>query len=101
VQETGQRVLGARRSVWQRVLKLLRTAGPVSAQAVKQHLVSESPELICGVLHDLVHSGLARRRGWGERAMYSATAKAESLALSGELGSSEPEGQISVARQCG
>jgi len=101
VQET-QRSLALRpRSVWRQVLELLCAAEPSTAHAIKQQFVHESADLICAVLHDLVHSGLARRSGWGEGAIYRPTSKAEQLLSTLELQGLEPEGQVGVACQCG
>ena len=77
------------------------SAPSLSAHAVKQQFVQQSADLIAAVLHDLVHSGLARRDGWGESAVYRTTVKGEQLLLTLELASVEPEGQVGVSRQCG
>jgi hypothetical protein len=101
VQETQRSLATRARSVWQQVLELLSLAESMSAHAIKQRFVHESADLIGAVLHDLVHSGLARREGWGESAVFRATQKGKQLLLSLELRSVEPEGQIGVACQCG
>ena len=67
-------------TVWQEVLEHLCSVQPAVAHALHERFRHVSAELIAGVLSDLVHSGLARRSGWGERAVYRATPQGELMA---------------------
>jgi hypothetical protein len=72
------------------VLQLVRASGQVTAHDVQQHFLRHPSELVAGALHDLVHCGLARRTGWGDKAVYRAV---------GQLRCGEPVRQIGVAGQ--
>jgi len=98
IRETQGAALTQPRSAWQQVLELLCAEQPLTAHAVKQRLHHEGADLLGAVLHDLVHSGLSRRTGWGESAVYRPTPKGQQLLSSFRT---EPEGQVGVARQCG
>jgi hypothetical protein len=63
-----------RQTVWEGVLELVRASGPISAHAVHQHFLRHPSELVSGALNDLVHSGLASRSGWGDKAVYRGAA---------------------------
>jgi transcriptional regulator with XRE-family HTH domain len=88
---------GERRTVRDEVLEFVRGSGQVTARAVQQQFLRHPGELVAGVLHDLVHCGLARRRGWGDEAVYRAVAR-EAVAPDA-LGSCEPVRQVRVAGQ--
>jgi hypothetical protein len=57
-------------TLWEAVLTHLRKAEPVSAGQVHQRFQHDDPELVSGVLNDLVHSQLAYRSGRGATAVY-------------------------------
>lgn len=78
-----------RRTVSEQVLELVQREPAISAHQVKQALAHESPELICSVLRDLVHSRLIARSGWGDSASYRA------------LGASDPVGEVAIGAQAG
>ena len=82
-----RRLQGARCTVRDAVWRVLRDAGQVTTLQVQQRFLHQPSELVAGALHDLVHAGLARRTGWGDRAVYRA------------LGSCEPVRQVRVAGQ--
>ncbi len=87
-----------RRTVRDAVLELVRAAGPVSAHAAHQRFLRHPGELVSGALNDLVHSGLATRTGWGEKAVYRVRAIDASAARSErDLGRSEPVPEVRVA----
>jgi len=88
-----------RRTVRDEVLEFVRASGQVTAHGVQQQFLRHPGELVAGVLHDLVHCGLARRRGWGDKAVYRSAA---SVALvPPALGGGEPIRQVRVAGQRG
>ncbi len=88
-----------RRTVRDAVLEVVR-GGPVSAHAVHQRFLRQPAELVAGALNDLVHSGLAIRTGWGDKAVYRAAATPPAPAER-ELGRGEPVRQVRVAGQRG
>jgi len=58
------------KTLWEAVLEYLRKAEPVSAGQVHARFQHDDPELVSGVLNDLVHSQLAYRSGRGATAVY-------------------------------
>jgi hypothetical protein len=86
-----------RRTVRDSVLEWVRGSGQVSAFEVQQHFLREPGELVAGALHDLVHAGLARRSGWGDKAVYRAVAPQPLSSVALRCG--EPVRQIRVASQ--
>lgn len=93
-----QRLQGERRTVRDAVLEVLRGAGQLTALEVQQRFLQQPSELVAGALHDLVHAGLARRRGWGDRAVYRAVPMSGSATA---LRSREPVRHVRVAEQRG
>jgi hypothetical protein len=87
-----------RRTVWEGVLELVRASQPISAHVVQQHFLRHPGELVAGALNDLVHSGLATRRGWGDNAVYR-LASAAGGGRASELRQGEPVRHIRVAGQ--
>ncbi len=77
VAETLQSRTDAGRTVWEAVLEFVRKAEPVAAGEVQRRFVQDDPEVVSGVLNDLVNSGLAYRSGRGERAVYRAASEAD------------------------
>lgn len=84
VAETGQSQTDTGRTVWAAVLDHVRSAEPVSAGQVQLRFVQDDPEVVSGVLNDLVSSGLAYRSGRGEFALYRAASEADFAAASGQ-----------------
>jgi hypothetical protein len=60
----------AGQKLWEAVLLHLRQAEPVSAGQVHKRFQHDDPELVSGVLNDLVNSQLAYRSGRGPSAVY-------------------------------
>jgi predicted nucleic acid-binding protein len=58
------------RTLWEAVLCLLREREPLSAREVHRRFRHDDPEVVTGILSDLVASGLAYRAGRGESAVY-------------------------------
>jgi hypothetical protein len=58
------------RTLWEVVLEYLREEEPVSTQRIHQRFRYDDPELLSGVLNDLVNSGLAYRSGRGDSAVF-------------------------------
>ncbi len=77
VQETQQSRTDAGRTVWEAVLEFIRDSEPVSGSQVQMRFVQDDAEVVSGVLHDLVNSGLAFRSGRGDGAVYRAAAEAD------------------------
>lgn len=99
-----RRLQAERCTVRDAVLELVRSAGQVSALQVQQQFLRQPSELVAGALHDLVHAGLARRTGWGDRAVYRAVTTvgaAVAPGAGGALRSREPVRQVRVAGQRG
>ncbi len=70
VRELGESLTDSGTTLWEAVLAYLREHEPVSAVQVQQRFSHDDPELLSGVLNDLVNSGLAYRSGYGDRAVY-------------------------------
>jgi len=66
--EQSQTVEGS--TVWEAVLGFLRDNEPVSAARVHQRFSLDDPDVVAGVLSDLVSSGLAYVSGRGRSAVY-------------------------------
>jgi hypothetical protein len=77
VQETRQSRTDVGRTVWEAVLEFIRETEPVSGSEVQRRFVHDDAEVVSGVLHDLVSSGLAFRSGRGDSAVYRAAAEAD------------------------
>ena len=77
VQETQQSRTDVGRTVWEAVLEFIRESEPVSGSQVQLRFVQDDAEVVSGVLHDLVNSGLAFRYGRGDGAVYRAAAEAD------------------------
>src|SRR6187402_130919 len=77
VQETQQSQTDVGRTVWEAVLDYIRTTEPVSGSDVQRRFLHDDGEVVSGVLHDLVNSGLAFRSGRGDSAVYRAAAEAD------------------------
>lgn len=60
----------AGRTLWEAVLEFLREEEPLSTQKLHQRFRYDDPELLSGVLNDLVNSGLAYRSGRGDAAVF-------------------------------
>jgi hypothetical protein len=58
------------RTLWEVVLEFLREQEPVSTHKIQQRFRHDDPELLSGVLNDLVNSGLAYRSGKGDAAVF-------------------------------
>ncbi|HEY1534606.1 MAG TPA: hypothetical protein VGF76_11320, partial [Polyangiaceae bacterium] len=61
----------------------IRESEPVSGSQVQLRFVHDDAEVVSGVLHDLVSSGLAFRSGRGDGAVYRAAAEADFAAANG------------------
>lgn len=83
VQETQQSQTDVGRTVWEAVLDFIRSSEPVSGSDVQRRFVYDDGEVVSGVLHDLVNSGLAFRSGRGDSAVYRAAAEADFAAAQG------------------
>lgn len=83
VQETMQSRTDAGRTVWEAVLEFIRESEPVSGSQVQLRFVHDDAEVVSGVLHDLVNSGLTFRSGRGDGAVYRAAAEADFAAANG------------------
>lgn len=83
VQETMQSRTDVGRTVWEAVLEFIRESEPVSGSQVQLRFVHDDAEVVSGVLHDLVSSGLAFRSGRGDGAVYRAAAEADFAAANG------------------
>lgn len=90
-----------RRTLSEAVLELVRVSQPVSAHAVQQHFLRHSGELVAGALNDLIHSGVATRRGWGDTAVYRVAPRANDAQPSplAELRQGEPVRHVRIAGQ--
>ncbi len=71
------------RTLWEAVLSYLQENEPLSAAKVQKRFCHDDPELVSGVLNDLVHSQLAYRSGRGATAVYR-------LADEADFAASEP-----------
>ena len=83
VQETRESRTDTGRTVWEAVLEFIREREPVSGNEVQRRFVRDDAEVVSGVLHDLVNSGLAFRSGRGDSAVYRAAAEADFAAANG------------------
>lgn len=83
VQETRESRTDTGRTVWEAVLEFIREREPVSGNEVQRRFVRDDAEVVSGVLHDLVSSGLAFRSGRGDSAVYRAAAEADFAAANG------------------
>jgi len=83
VQETRQSRTDVGRTVWEAVLEFIRESEPVSGSEVQRRFVHDDAEVVSGVLHDLVNSGLAFRSGRGDGAVYRAAAEADFAVANG------------------
>ena len=83
VQETRESRTDTGRTVWEAVLEFIREREPVSGGEVQRRFVRDDAEVVSGVLHDLVNSGLAFRSGRGDNAVYRAAAEADFAAANG------------------
>jgi len=61
-------------TLWAAVLSYVKEHEPVLARDLSRRFRNDDPEVLSGVLNDLVGSGLAYRSGRGESAMYRAAA---------------------------
>lgn len=84
VAETAQSQTDTGRTVWGAVLDHVRKAEPISAGEVQRRFAQDDPEVVSGVLNDLVNSGLVYRSGRGERAVYRAADEADFAAANGQ-----------------
>ena len=57
------------RTVWEAVFDHIRDHEPVSAVEVHQCFIRDDPEVVTGVLNDLVNTGLVYRAGRGDSAL--------------------------------
>jgi hypothetical protein len=64
-------------TVWEAVLGFLRENEPVSAARVHQRFALDDPDVVAGVLSDLVTSGLAYGSGRGKSAVYRVADQAD------------------------
>ncbi len=64
-------------SVWAAVFEHIRASEPVSGNAIHRRFVDDDPEVVAGVLNDLVNSGLVYRAGRGDTAVYRAAGEAD------------------------
>ncbi|HOU89438.1 MAG TPA: crosslink repair DNA glycosylase YcaQ family protein [Polyangiaceae bacterium] len=65
------------RSVWEAVFEHIRTHEPVAGVEIHRRFVRDDPEVVSGVLNDLVSSGLVYRAGRGDGAVFRAAAEAD------------------------
>ncbi|MGC4092904.1 MAG: hypothetical protein QM756_34465 [Polyangiaceae bacterium] len=72
------------RTLWEVVLAFLREREPVSARDVQRRFQHDDPEILIGVLNDLVGSGLAYRAGSGESTVYRVADQADFAQLDEE-----------------
>jgi hypothetical protein len=72
------------RTLWEVVLAFLREREPVSARDVQRRFQHDDPEILSGVLNDLVGSGLAYRAGLGDAAVYRVADQADFSELNEE-----------------
>jgi hypothetical protein len=71
------------RTVWEAVLEFIRESEPISGSEVQRRFVHDDAEVVSGVLHDLVNSGLTFRSGRGDGAVYRAAAEADFAVANG------------------
>jgi hypothetical protein len=67
------------RSVWEAVLRHVQQQGVVSRADLLRRFQRDDPDLVLGVLRDLVHSRLLYRTGRGDHTSYRASADAPEL----------------------
>jgi hypothetical protein len=84
VAETAQSQTDAGRTVWGAVLDYVRKAEPVAAGEVQRRFMQDDPELVSGVLNDLVNTGLVYRSGRGDRSVYRAATEADFAVADGQ-----------------
>jgi hypothetical protein len=65
------------RTLWEAILSYVRSSEPVSSVAVHQRFSRDDPELVSGVLNDLVNSQLVYRAGRGASAVYRVAQEAD------------------------
>lgn len=65
------------RTVWEAVFQHISQHEPIAAMDVYQRFGQDDLEVVTGVLHDLVSSGLVYRAGRGDRAMFRRAAAAD------------------------
>ena len=76
------------KTLWEVVLGFLRDRGPIAAAEVQRRFHHDDPEMLTGVLSDLVSSGLVYRSGRGDDALFRVLDDAD-LALLGGAGQKE------------
>jgi hypothetical protein len=84
VRELGASRSESGRTLWEVVLGFLREREPVSARDVQRRFEHDDPEILTGVLTDLVGSGLAYRAGVGDGAVYRVADQADFAQLDEE-----------------
>jgi hypothetical protein len=77
IQRLGESSTDRGRSLWEAVYAFLRSSDVVSRHAVTQRFSQDDEELVRGVLHDLIESGLVFSTGSGGNTSYRAATDAE------------------------
>jgi len=79
------------RSLWEAVYRFLQDGAVRTREQVLERFVKDVPELVRGVLHDLVESGLVFVSGTGPKAAYRVAGQQELDALRAERARSDEE----------
>lgn len=90
VRELGSSRTDAGQTLWEAVIGHVRQNEPVTAADLQRRFRHDDPEVLSGVLNDLVGSGLAYRAGRGEFAVYRLADEADFIGA----GSSREEANI-------
>ncbi len=73
------------KTVWEAVLSFVQEKEPVTTASVLRRFANDDPEIVSGVLNDLVQSGLAYRSGRAQNAVYRFANEADFLDAEGQL----------------
>jgi hypothetical protein len=73
------------KTVWEAVLSFVQEKEPVTTASVLSRFANDDPEIVSGVLNDLVQSGLAYRSGRAQNAVYRFANEADFLDAEGRL----------------
>lgn len=79
VRELSQSQTDKGRTVWEAVLDYVRHHEPVTGLRVRERFQYDDPEVVAGVLNDLVHTGLCYRSGRGDGSAYRLADEADFL----------------------
>jgi hypothetical protein len=86
VQAARQSQTESGQSVWEAIFDFIRSSEPVAGNEIHRRFTRDDPEVVSGVLNDLVNSGLTYRAGRGDTAVYRAAAEADFVVADPAMG---------------